>query len=55
VERGEVVRSVKETLISGNAFELLRGALTLGSAAESLMGSALGPWALVDGVSVTAG
>jgi len=55
IEGGVVVRSLKETLISGNAFELLRGALSLGSKSETLNGSRRAPWALVDGVSVTAG
>ncbi|MFT7678421.1 MAG: PmbA protein [Planctomycetota bacterium] len=55
VENGQVVRSVKETLIAGNAFELLRGQLSLSSTPESLMGVSLAPWALVDGLSVTAG
>lgn len=54
IENGEVVRSLKETLISGNAFELL-GAMTLGSESEVLNGSRRAPWALIDGVSVTAG
>jgi len=55
VEGGVVVRSVREVLLAGNAFELLRGALTLGSEAELVNGGARIPWALVDGFSVTAG
>lgn len=55
VEGGQVVRSVQETLISGNLFELLRGSIDLGSEAEVVMGAARAPWALVDGISVTAG
>lgn len=55
VENGQVVRSVKETLIAGNAFKLLLGQLSLSSNSESLMGVSLAPWALVDGLSVTAG
>jgi PmbA protein len=55
VEGGVVVRSVREVLLAGNAFELLRGAVTLGSEAELVSGSARIPWALVDGFSVTAG
>ena len=55
VEGGQVVRSVRETLISGNAFELLREVAALGSEPQSIRSSARIPWALVDGVSVTAG
>lgn len=55
VENGQIVRSVKETLIAGNVFDLLQGSLILGSTPESLMGSTAAPWALVDGLSVTAG
>ncbi|MCP3919195.1 MAG: TldD/PmbA family protein [bacterium] len=55
VENGEVVRSVKETLISGNAFELLGQIAALSTDAPTLMGATRAPWALIDGVSVTAG
>lgn len=55
VEGGVVVRSVRETLISGNAFELLGRIAALSSHAEPLMGTGKAPWALVDDVSVTAG
>ncbi|MCB9903975.1 MAG: TldD/PmbA family protein [Planctomycetes bacterium] len=55
VEGGQVVRSVREILISGNAFELLRRFVALSSTAPTLHGAARAPWALVDGVSVTAG
>lgn len=55
IENGEVVRSVRETLISGNAFELLNQIVSLSSVAESLMGSTRVPSAIVDGISVTAG
>lgn len=55
VEGGKLVRSVRETLISGNAFELLKRFVALSSTAPTLHGSARAPWALVDGVSVTAG
>lgn len=54
VEGGEVVRSVKETLVSGNAFELLHRIVAL-SDAERVFGSSRAPAAIVDGVSVTAG
>ena len=55
VEAGEQVRSVRETLISGNAFELLAGKLALSDRAEVVMASLRAPWALIDGVSVTSG
>lgn len=55
VEQGKLVRPVRETLISGNAFALLRQVLALSTERERLMGAARLPWALVDGVSVTAG
>ncbi len=55
VEGGEVVRPVRETLISGNAFDLLAKICALSSHTESLMGSGKAPWALIDDLSVTAG
>jgi PmbA protein len=55
IENGVVTRPVKETLLSGNAFELLRRILALASTTERCSGSSRAPYALVDGVSVTAG
>ncbi|UCE86309.1 MAG: TldD/PmbA family protein [Deltaproteobacteria bacterium] len=55
VENGEVVRSLKETLISGNAFELLHRVVALSSESPRVMGSVRAPFAIVDGISVTAG
>ena len=55
VEEGEEQRSVRETLFSGNAFELLGRLIALSSTSEVVMGSAIAPWALIDDVSVTAG
>jgi len=56
IEGGKLQRPVRETLISGNVFELLLQSLVqLSSERERLMGAARVPWALVDGVSVTAG
>lgn len=55
VEGGRVVRSLKETLLSGNAFALLKEVQELSTTRERLSGAALAPYALVDGVSVTAG
>ena len=55
IEHGAPARSVKETLVSGNAFALLAGHAHLSSTVERVMGSARVPWALIDGLSVTAG
>ncbi|MFT5051736.1 MAG: PmbA protein [Chlamydiales bacterium] len=55
VENGKVVRSLRETLIAGNAFELLRSIDALSTDTLSLGGSMRAPWAIVDGLSVTAG
>ena len=55
VEKGQIVRSLKETLISGNAFELLHQIQGLSSVTETIFGSSQVPFALVDGLSVTAG
>ncbi|QDV07279.1 peptidase PmbA [Planctomycetes bacterium Poly30] len=55
VENGVVVRSVNEVMLSGNAFKLLNGSTQLTRATERVGGSSQIPWALVDGVSVTAG
>lgn len=55
IEGGAPVRSLRETLISGNAFALLQDAVALGSISERIMGHARVPPAIVDGISVTAG
>ncbi|MDP6407753.1 MAG: metallopeptidase TldD-related protein [Planctomycetota bacterium] len=55
VEGGRVTRSVRETLVAGNAFELASSILALGSHSERCYGSARLPMALIDSVSVTAG
>jgi len=55
VEDGQVVRPVRETLLAGNAFRLLAGLVRLSSARRDCHGRARVPWALLDGVSVTAG
>ena len=52
---GGAQRPVRETLLSGNVFELLLRLVALSSEVERCGGAALAPWALVDGVSVTAG
>lgn len=55
VEGGRVTGPVRETLLSGNAYQLLARIAALGSTSERVDGSARAPWALVDGVTVTAG
>ena len=55
IENGVLARPLRETLISGNAFDLLRTGGVLGSEAERINGAVRAPSALVDGVSVTAG
>lgn len=55
IENGRIVRGVKETLLSGNAFDLLKRIVSLGTTSERCSGSARAPYALVDGVNVTAG
>lgn len=55
IENGRVVRPVKETLLSGNAFALWKRFVALSSTSERCSGSSRAPYALVDGVNVTAG
>jgi PmbA protein len=55
IEGGVVAGPVRETLIGGNVFALLPQIIALSSASERCMGEALVPFALVDGVAVTAG
>ncbi len=55
VEGGRVSGPVRETMLSGNAYQLLARIAQLGTVAERVDGSARAPWALVDGLSVTAG
>jgi PmbA protein len=55
IEGGEQVRPVRETLFSGNAFDLLGKVLAISSQSEVVMGGCRVPWVLVDGVSVVAG
>jgi PmbA protein len=55
VEGGRVHGPVRETLLSGNAYQLLARIAALGTTPERVDGSARAPWALVDGLSVTAG
>ncbi len=55
VEGGKVVRPVREMLLSGNVYQLLHQIARLSSVEERLSGSARAPYAIVDGLSVTAG
>ena len=55
IEGGEVAFPVKETLIGGNVFDLLKRVLALSSRAERCSGEARAPYALLDAVAVTAG
>lgn len=55
VEGGRVGAPLRETLLSGNAYQLLARIAALSSEAERVDGAARAPWALVDGVTVTAG
>lgn len=55
IEGGEVAYPVKETLIGGNVFDLLKRVLALSSQAERCSGEARAPYALLDAVAVTAG
>ena len=54
VENGVRTRPVKETLIAGNAFDLLERIVAMGAKPHRNL-STLCPWVLVDGVDVTAG
>ncbi|MEY2747802.1 MAG: hypothetical protein RL112_2844 [Planctomycetota bacterium] len=55
VEGGAAAHSVKETMISGNALQLLRQIARIGSVPTLLGGAAKAPMVVVDGVDVTAG
>jgi PmbA protein len=55
IESGSAVRSLRETLFSGNVFDLLKRISALSSVRERCAGAVLAPYALVDGVAVTAG
>lgn len=55
IEKGAVAGPVRETLIAGNVFALLPKIAALSSVSERSSGEARAPYALVDGVTVTAG
>lgn len=54
IENGEFAFPVQEVMIAGNLFDLLKQTQVLGSELFEVMGSSLAPYALVDGVTVTA-
>lgn len=53
VENGEIVGRLKDAMLSGNTFTLLRDRLQALSAERYWVGSTLAPWFLVDGVHVS--
>jgi len=55
IESGAFTGPIRETLIAGNVFALLPRIAALSSTAERCSGEARVPYALVDGVAVTAG
>jgi PmbA protein len=54
-ENGEHRFPLKETMIAGNFFEMLKSIVALGDRSENYCNAYLTPYVLVDGVSVTAG
>ena len=54
VENGEI-RPVKEVMVSGNLFEMLKQIVAGTDRDFEVMGGARAPYLLVDGVSVTSG
>jgi PmbA protein len=55
IEGGAAAFPVKETLIAGNVFDLLKRVVALSSDAPRCSGESRAPYALVDGLRVTAG
>jgi PmbA protein len=55
IENGAPARSLRETMLSGNVFALLKQIPAISSARERCSGAALAPYVIVDGVAVTAG
>ncbi|MEQ8353241.1 MAG: TldD/PmbA family protein [Leptospiraceae bacterium] len=54
IENGEV-RPVKEVMVSGNLFDVLKNVVAATDREFEIMGGARAPYLLVDGISVTAG
>ncbi|MBF0276566.1 MAG: TldD/PmbA family protein [SAR324 cluster bacterium] len=55
VENGKRSHAVHETMVSGNAFDVLKQILAIGSQLHVNLGGSQAPYILIDGVSVTAG
>jgi len=55
IEGGAEAHPVRETLIAGNVFALLPRIIALSTEAERCSGQARAPYAIVDGLRVTAG
>jgi PmbA protein len=47
--------AIRETMVQGDSFEILRHIVAAGATAHELPGGGLAPYVLVDGLSVTAG
>ena len=54
IERGEIMHPIKETLIAGNIFDLLRNIKAISKAREWVE-SALLPYMHIEGISITGG
>ncbi len=52
---GERSHGVQEVMVSGNAFEVLKNIVAIGSTIHSQLGGSQAPYILIDGVSVTTG
>ncbi len=55
VENGKRSHPIHETMVSGNAFDVLKQIVAIGSELHTNLGGSQAPYILVDGVSVTAG
>ena len=55
VEKGKRTSALKEVMIAGNMFDLLKSIQLIGSKVHCIGGSFDSPYILIDGVSVTAG
>lgn len=53
VEQGEIVGRLKDAMLSGNTFQLLRQQLLALSAERHWVGNTLAPWFLVDGLGIS--
>jgi PmbA protein len=55
IENGKRGRPVQEVMVAGNIFDVMNQVKAIGSTSHDIMGTALAPYILVDGLSVTAG